>query len=171
MINAPFIINEDGLHRKKVNEQVYEGMPVSLDVNGEIVVAVSGMKVYGLSKLDSNQYRDFSIGEFAAYGSGQLTIVTRGTCEVSHSVYNQIEVDANTTVLSAPVTKKLFDDTRAYVPHEPLYIDGSGYISNDPALDHTALMGKVLLPLPIGSSGPLTIEIDTMATSVASELA
>ena len=46
-----------------------------LDSNSELKVAGAGDKIYGLSKLDSNSYQDFSFGEYAAFGSGQLTVL------------------------------------------------------------------------------------------------
>jgi hypothetical protein len=169
-IEAPFIIHEDGGKKKKAGEQVYEGSPLTLDANGELKLAADSEKVYGLSKLDSNTNRDFAFGEFGAFGSGQLTVVTRGTVEVSHSVFNKVEVDTQTAVGSSPITKKLFDDTKTYAPMQPLYVDAAGLISNTPS-DKSSLLGKVLKPLASGLSGPLVIEVDPGATAESADLA
>lgn len=166
MIEASFIVNEDGLRRKAAGEVIYEGTPVTINSDGELEAATATTKVYGLSKLDSNTHRDMAFGEYAGYGSGQLTVVTRGTCLVGSSVYNQVEVDTSTTILSAPVTVALYDTTKNYVPMQPLYIDGAGLITNAPT-DKTSLLGKVLKEV---TNGLLEIEVDPMATSVAADL-
>lgn len=169
-IEATFILHEDGGKMKKSGEQVYEGSPLTLHTDGSLKLAAAGDKVYGLSKIDSNSNRDFAFGEFGAFGSGQLTVVTRGHCEVSHSVYNKVEVDTQTQVGSSPVIKKLFDDTQTYAPMQPLYVDAAGLISNTPS-DKSSLLGKCLAPLAAGLSGPLKIELDPGATAEAADLA
>lgn len=163
-----FIVLEDGTRKKKASVSIYEGQPLKINTSGELEPAAATDKVYGLAKADSNQYRDFAFGEYGAYGSGQLTVVTRGILLIGPSIYNQIEVDSSTTTTSAPVIVKLFDDTKVYLPHQPLYVDGAGLISNAPT-DKTSLLGKVL-KTPLQTGGYLEIEVDPMATSVAADL-
>ena len=173
-IEAIFIVHEEGGKVKKSGEQVYEGSPLTIDAtSGQLKLAVKGDKVYGLSKIDSNSNRDFSFGEFGAFGSGQLTVVTRGQCEVSHSVYNRIEIDTQTQPPPAsPVVKKLFDDTKNYAPLQPLYVDDNGLITNTAASSGKAsLFGKVLKPLASGLSGPLVIEVDPGASHTSADMA
>jgi len=171
-IEAIFIIQEDGGKVKKSGEQVYEGSPLTLDAaTGQLKLALAADKVYGLSKLDSNSHRDFAFGEFGAFGSGQLTVVTRGQCEVSHSVFAKIEIDTQTEPPPAsPVVVKLFDDTKDYLAMQPLYIDGDGLITNVKGTGES-LLGKCLKPLANGLSGPLVIEVDPSATHTRTEMA
>jgi hypothetical protein len=173
-IEAIFITHEDGGKVKKSGEQVYEGSPITIDATtGQLKLAAAGDKVYGLSKIDSNSNRDFSFGEYGAFGSGQLTVVTRGQCEVSHSIFSKIEIDTQTQPPPAsPVVKKLFDDTKTYQPMQPLYVDATGLISNVPAAGgKVSLFGKVLKPLAAGLSGPLVIEVDPSATHTLADQA
>ena len=169
-IQATFINLEDGIRRKKSGELVYEGMPLALDVNGELKKAGPTDKVYGLSKLDSNAYRDFAFGEYAAFGSGQLTVLVKGIALVSHSVYNQIEVTSETSPTSSPVTVKLFDDTQDYTVGDALYIDAAGMITNDGAAGMNSLLGKVLRT-NLQTGGALEIQVDPMPTASKAELA
>ena len=172
-IEAAFIILEDGGKLKKSGEQVYEGSPLTIDgTTGQLKLAAAGDKVYGLSKIDSNSHRDFAFGEFGAFGSGQLTVVTRGHCEVSHSIFNLVEVDTQMTTGSTPLIVKLFDDTKTYAAMDPLYVDAAGLISNVPAVSGKAsLLGKCLKPLAAGLSGPLLIEVDPSASHTTADMA
>lgn len=170
-IEATFIVHEEGGKLKKSGEQVYEGSPLTLHTDGSLKLAAATDKVYGLSKLDSNANRDFAFGEFGAFGSGQLTVLTRCQCEVSHSVYNKVEVDTQTQVGSSPIVKKLFDDTKTYAPMEPLYVDAAGLITNDSAAGKASLFGKCLKPLASGLSGPLVIEVDPGASYTQADMA
>ena len=169
-IQATFINLEDGTRRKKSGELVYEGQPLSLDVNGELKVAAATDKVYGLSKLDSNTYRDFAFGEYAAFGSGQLTVLVKGIALVSNSVYNQIEVTSETSPTSSPVTVKLFDDTVNYAVGEPLYMGATGMITNDGAAGKNSLFGKVL-KTNLQTGGALEIQVDPGSTASKAEMA
>jgi hypothetical protein len=169
-IEVSFTILEDGTRKKKAGEQVYEGSPLALDSTGELKLAADSDKVYGLSKLDSNSFRDFSFGEFGAYGSGQLTAVVSGIVRVNKSVFNQIEVDTSTTTTSSPTTVKLFDDTKTYAPGQPLYVDAAGLITNAPS-NNASLMGRcTATPLQTGD-GSLELELTPMASTVAADLA
>ena len=166
-----FIVLEDGTRKKKAGANIYEGQPVKLNSDGELEAATAAAKVYGISKLDSNTYRDFAFGEFGAYGSGNLTAVTRGVMTVGQSIFNETEVDTSTTIASAPTTVKVFDDTKTYAVNEPLYVDAAGLISNDGSGGKNSLLGKVLkTPVQLGGA-LLELEIDPGATSVAAELA
>jgi hypothetical protein len=169
---ASFIVSEDGTRAKKAGTNVYEGQPVKIDTDGTLAPATSAAKVYGISKLDSNTYRDFAFGEVGAFGSGQLTVVTEGTLSIGHSVFNSIEIDSSTTSASAPTTVKLYDDTKTYAPGEALYVDAAGLISNTPAAGgKVSLLGKVLkTPLQTGD-GSLEIKVGAPAATAAAELA
>lgn len=169
-INATFIVHEDGGKLKMSGEQVYEGSPLTLDATtGQLKLAAAGDKVYGLSKIDSNSRRDFAFGEFGAFGSGQLTVVTRGHCEVSHSIFNLVEVDTQMTTGSTPVEVKLFDDSKTYAAMDPLYVDGSGLISNV-KVNGASLLGKCLAPKS-GLGGSLLIELDPGASHTTGDMA
>ena len=171
-INADFIIHEDGTKAKLTpGDQIYEGSPLTLDATtGSLKLAAKADKVYGLSKVNSNQYQDLAFGEFGAFGSGMLTVVCAGQVEVSNSIFNEIEITTATQLPpSSPVVVALFDNTKQYVPNQALYVDAAGLISNTPASGGKAsLLGKVLQPLAIGSNGPLVIEIFPMNSTVAS---
>jgi len=168
---ASFIVLEDGTRAKKAGTLVYEGQPVAIQADGTLAPAAATDKVYGLSKLDSNNYRDFAFGEFGAFGSGQLTVVLEGILSIGQSVFNQIEIDSSTTTASAPTTVKLYDDTKTYAPGEALYVDAAGLISNAPAAGgKVSLLGKVLkTPLQTGD-GSLEIKVTSSAATAAAEL-
>jgi hypothetical protein len=172
-LNAPFIESEDGTKKKKSGEEVYEGSPLTIDANGDYALATDTDKVYGISKLDSNAFRDFSFGEFGAFGSGQLTAIRRGICVVDQSVFNKVEVDSSTSASSSPTTVKLYDDTKNYLPGEALYVDAAGLISNTAtgAPGRASLMGKCTKPLAAGEAGGLEFELDPGATADSAELA
>lgn len=164
-INADFIVSEDGTLLKLAHSpayQIYEGTPLTIDAStGQLRPAASADKVYGLCKIDSNQYRDFAFGEFGAFGSGCLTVVTAGKVEVSDSVYNEIEV--NTSMENGPlpssfaVTVPLFDHTQSYAAMDLLYVDGSGLITN---VSGTNAIGKCLSPLAAMAAGALIMSVD-----------
>jgi hypothetical protein len=171
-MEASFIIQEDGTRAKKSGEMVYEGSPLTIDAStGKLKLAGATDKVYGLSKADSNTYRDFAWGEFGAFGSGQLTVLTRGIARVSHSVFNSVEVDSSTTPSSSPVTVKVYDDTKNYLAMQPLYVSAGGLITNDGAGGKNSLLGKCLAPLAAGAAGGLEIEVDANTTASAGEMA
>jgi len=168
IIASSFIVLEDGTRNKEAGTTVYEGTPMTINENGNYEPAAAGDKVYGISKLDSNQYQDYAWGEFGAFGSGMLTVVCKGILLLGPSIYNEMEVDSSTTTASAPVIVKLFDDTKEYTPMEPLYVDGSGLITNAPT-DKTSLFGKVV-STPVQNGGYLEVEVDPPVTSVAADL-
>jgi hypothetical protein len=151
MIESPFIIQEDGTRTVKDGElSIVEGSPVSLDANGQLVKATEAMKVYGLSKLDCNQFRNFAFGEYGAFGTQKLTVITKGICRVASSVYNKIEVDTG-SVVGGSTTLPVFDGTKAYVPGDSLYVN-AGLISNvAPASGKISYLGKVVAPCAIGA--------------------
>jgi hypothetical protein len=171
MIESPFIIMEDGTRTVKATDKaganaIYEGSPVSLDANGQLVKASQTMKVYGLSKLDCNTFRDFAFGEYGAFGTQKLTVICQGQCRVASSVFNKIEVDT-ATVTGGSTTVALFDGTKAYVPGEALYVN-AGLISNVKA-DGTSYIGKVLAPCLVGDQwleiavAPLALDTEIAA--------
>lgn len=167
---ASFIVSEDGTRAKMAGQSVYEGQPVRIMPDGTLAPAIGTAKVYGICKLDSNQYRDFAFGEFGAFGSGQLTVVTDGTLSIADSVFNQIEVDSSTTTGSAPVTIALLAPV-VWAPGEAVYVDAGGLLSNAAmAGGKVSVLGKVLrTPLQTGD-GSLEIKVGPMAATAASEL-
>lgn len=170
-INATYILQENGGLAKLAGQNVWEGQPLTIDAaTGQLRAAASTDKVFGLSKIDSNQYADYSFGEFGAYGSGNLDVVTRGQAEVSHSIYQQVEINTQTMVGSSPVVHKLFDDAQTYVPMQPLYVNATGLITNQ-KVSGVSLFGKCLTNLAAGLSGPLVIEIDPGATHTTADMA
>ena len=166
MIESPFIIQEDGTRTVKAGElSIYEGSPVSLDVNGQLVKATEAMKVFGLSKLDCNSFRNFAYGEYGAFGTQKLTVITKGTCRVASSVYNKIEVDT-ATVVGGSTTVPLFDGSKAYVPGESLYVN-AGLISNVAPASNISYLGKVVAPCAIGAQW---LEFEVAPLDVAAHL-
>lgn len=164
MIESPFIILEDGTRTLKAGEKVYEGSPVSLDANGQIVKADGTMKVFGVSKLDANDYRNFAFGEFGAFGTQKLTVVCKGIVRVAASVYNKIEIDTSSTAVS-PVTVPLFDASLAYAPGDSLYVN-AGLISNVAPVDggNKSYLGKVVAPCAAGAQW-LELEVAPLAAA------
>lgn len=142
---------EDGTRTVKAGEHsIVEGSPVSLNADGQLVKATEAMKVFGLSKLDCNQFRNFANGEYGAFGTQKLTVITKGTVRVASSVYNKIEVDT-ATVVGGSTTLPVFDGTKAYVPGESLYVN-AGLISNvAPAGGNISYLGKVVAPCAVGA--------------------
>jgi hypothetical protein len=166
MIEASFIVLEDATRDKLSGQNVYEGQPVALNAAGKLVAAASTSKVYGISKLDSNTYRDFAFGEFGAFGTGKLTVVSKGIVRVKASVYNKIEMDSSATVTS-PVTVQVYDTSKTYVPGEALYVDAAGLITNA-AVDKTSILGRVVAaPASAGD----WLELEILPLAAASELA
>lgn len=151
MIDSPFIIMEDGTRTVAAGQlSIVEGSPVALDANGNLVKATETMKVFGVSKLDCNQFRNFAFGEYGAFGTQKLTTICKGTVRVASSVYNQIEVNTS-TVAGGSTTLPVFDGTLAYVPGQSLYVN-AGLISNvAPAAGNISYLGKVVAPCAIGA--------------------
>lgn len=166
-----FIILEDGTRKKKSGTNVTEGQAVKLNASGELEPGTAAAKVYGISKLDSNQFRDFAFGEFGAFGSGQLTAVTKGILTLAQSTYNQIEVDTSTTTSSSPTTIKVFDDTQTYAVGDSLYVDTNGLISKVNSAGKESLLGKVLkTPAQLGA-GKLELELNPPASAASADYA
>ena len=166
---ASFITLEDGTRAKTAGAQVYEGQPVTLQSDDSLAPTAAGQKVYGICKTDSNQYRDLAFGEFGGYGSGQLTVIVEGIVLLGQSIFDQIEVYSNTTTASAPVTVKIYDDTKTYNVNDPLYVDASGLITNDGTVDHTSLLG-FCLSTPLQNGGFLEVRVNPGVSSVAAQL-
>lgn len=169
---ASFIVLEDGLRTKASGQNLYAGQPVKLDATtGQLKAAGATDKVYGLCKLDSNQYADFAFGEFGAFGSGQLTVVCQGILLLGQSIYNEIEVNSSTSTSFAPTTVKIYDDTQVYSVGDELYVDVSGLISNQNGAGKQSLLGKVV-STPALNGGFLEVEVNcTMPTTTAAKLA
>jgi hypothetical protein len=167
---AHFIISEDATRKRKAGAQVYEGQAVKLNSDGEVEAATATAKVWGISKLDANDFRDLTFSGVEGYGSGNLTAITRGTLLLSQSIFNEVEVDSSTTTASAPTTVKVFDDTVTYAVGESLYVGVTGLITNSGAGGKQSLLGKVLRT-PVQTGGFLELELDPGATAVAADLA
>ncbi len=105
MIDALFITAEDATRTKADGQDITEGQVVALNSSGQLIGATAGAVPYGLSKLDSNSVRDFAFGEFGAFGTQKLTVVTKGICRVKDSVYDMIEVDTSVQPGASAVTK------------------------------------------------------------------
>lgn len=168
-INADFIVLEDGTLPKMFNAspfQVFEGTPLTIDATtGQLRPAADNESVYGLSKIDSNMYRDLSFGEAGAFGSGALTVLLLGKVELSDSVYNKVEVNSASEnvvpLTSSAVTVPVFDHSKTYVPMQSLYVK-NGLISNDNSGGGPAI-GKVLAPLAASAEGPLVMSLNCPA--------
>lgn len=162
MIDALYITAEDAIRTKKAGAMVTEGQPVTLDANGELVGATSGSaSIYGVSKLDSNQYRDFAFGEFGAFGTGKLTVVTKGVVRIKDSVYSGIEVNTSTTG-STNEQVQLLASPVVWAVNDPVYVTETGLITKVAA---GVAFGKVLSWDSVG--GWLEIEVDAAAGALA----
>lgn len=166
---ASFITLEDGTRALTAGAQVYEGQPLTLQSDDSLAPTMAGQKVYGISKTDANQYRNLAFGEFGGFGSGNLDCIVQGIVLIGQSIFDEIEVYSNTTTASAPVTVKIYDDSLTYHVNDPLYVDGSGLISNNSALNHTSLLGFVL-STPAQNGGFLEVRVNPGVSSVAAQL-
>ena len=166
---ASFIELEDGTRAKKAGASVYEGQPLTLQSDGSLAGSAVGQKVYGICKTDSNPYRDLSFGEAGGFGSGQLTVIQKGILLLGQSIFNQIAVYSNTTTASAPVTVKVYDDSKTYAVNDPLYVDATGLITNDATVDHTSLLG-LCLSTPLQNGGYLEVLVNPGVSANAADL-
>jgi len=162
MIESPFIVLEDATRDLAANipgagGNIYEGSPVALNGSGQLIPAVETSKVYGVSKLDANAYRNFAYGEYGAFGTGKLTVQTKGIVRVKSSVFNVVEISQAPT--AAPFTKALYDTTKNYVPGEALYVDATGLISNVAGASKVSLMGRVINKCDAGTGDWLEFEL------------
>ena len=140
MIDALYITAEDAIRTKKAAESITEGQPVSLDDNGQLIAGWTGGRVDGVSKLDSNEYADFAFGEFGAFGTGKLSVVTKGIVRVKDSVYNKIEVNSSTTEATDTHIHILAGVT--FAVNDLVYVDAAGLITNA-AVSANSIFGKV----------------------------
>jgi len=172
---ASFIVLEDGTRTKYLPTSGFNyltaGQPVSLNSAGQLVAATATSKVYGICKLDSNQFDDFAFGEFGAFGSGQLTVINQGILLLAQSIYNEIEVNSSTTTSLAPTTIKIYDDSQVYNVGDELYVDVNGLISNVNTAGKQSLLGKCV-STPAQNGGFLEVEVNcTLPTTTAAKLA
>ena len=164
MIDALYITAEDAIRTKNVNALITEGQPLALNVAGELIGATSGTPIYGVSKLDSNAFRDFAFGEFGAFGTGKLSVVTKGVVRIKDSVYNEIEVDTHMGPGSTSTTITLLA-TVVWAVNDKVYMTDAGLITNVSKGDS---FGKVTA-IPAMTGGWLEIEVDTAAASVGAQ--
>lgn len=159
MIDALYITAEDALRSKKVSAKLTAGQPVALDTNGELIGATAGSAaVFGINKSDSNDYANYAYGEFGAFGTGKLTVVQKGTVRIKDSVYNEIEVDTQSSVSSVPVTIALLKSGITWAVGNMAYVDADGLITN---VESGLAFGKVLAT-PAMTGGWLEIEVDAL---------
>jgi len=169
MIDVLYIHAEDSLREVKQGVEIYEGQPVSLDANGQLVPATSNSKIYGIAKLDANQYKNVAWGEYAAYGTGRLSVILGGIIRVKASEFGKIEVTPSGP-LSTTFVKKIYDDTKTYHVGDVLYVDNNGFITNAPVTGgKVSIFGKVLKTPD--ANGWLEIEVNPQIATAASELA
>lgn len=164
MIQCSYVGLEDGTKLIAPGAVLYPGQPVALDANGMAIPAVAASKVYGLCIIEGNTYQDLIRGQYGAFGSGAVPVLVKGIAKVKASVYDAEEVTAGDP--TASFTKKIFDDTKTYVPGEALYVDAAGLITNTPS-SKISLLGKVLS----FSDGWLELEVNASPATSASELA
>ena len=164
MIETPYIVFEDAIRTKKANEQVYEGSPLNLDVNGELKVALPTEGVYGISKLDSNTHRDLAFGEFGAFGTGKLSVVKQGIVRVQDTVYNEIEIDTSMGPTSTPTTITLVANVEWAVGNL-VYVAANGVYTNVATAGAASLCGKVTAT-PAMTGGWLEFEVDSALSAV-----
>jgi len=169
---ASFIVLEDGTRAKALaSDQLYEGQPLALDSSGNLVAATATAKVFGINKLNSNDFEDLAFGDFGAFGSGQLTCVLQGILLLGQSVFNEIEVTTNTTTTNSPTTVKIYDDSKTYHVDDELYVDANGLISNDSTAGKQSLLGRCLRT-PLQTGGFLEVEVNcSLPTTTAAKLA
>jgi hypothetical protein len=169
MIDVLYIHAEDSLREVKQGVEIYEGQPVSLDADGKLVPATATSKVYGIAKLDANQYKNVAWGEYAAYGTGRLSVILSGIVRVKASEFGKIEVTP-AGPLSTTFVKKIFDDTKTYHVGDVLYVDNDGLITNTPVENgKVSIFGKVLKTPD--ANGWLEIEVVPQIATSGSDLA
>ena len=169
MIDVLYIHSEDSLREVKQGVEIYEGQPVSLDSDGKLIPAVHNTKVYGIAKLDANQYKNVAWGEYAAYGTGRLSVILSGIVRVKASEFGKIEVTPAGPI-SQVFVKKIYDDTKTYNVGDVLYVDSDGLITNAPVTGgKVSIFGKVLKAPD--ANGWLEIEVVPQVATSANELA
>ena len=163
MIDALYIVAEDAIRSKAgvtgdATNYVTEGQPVSLNASGELVGATAGLPVFGVSKLDSNQYRDFAFGEFGAFGTGKLTVVQKGTCRIKDSTYSGIEVNTQMQPGDTVSTVQVLAGV-TFAVNDLVYAGADGLITNA-GVTGQAAFGRVVAPMT--SDGWLEVEVDAI---------
>lgn len=121
MLNFKRKVLEDCERNVNASATIYNGRPVYLNSNGEVVNAVNTNLVYGLSQGDKNIYRDDTYGEFAAFGSGKMGVAKKGIVTVEPSVYDTV---------SGATTIYPYNENLTYAIQDKLYADSNGLISN-----------------------------------------
>jgi hypothetical protein len=141
MIEASFIVLEDATRDLAAAQEIYEGMPLSLDATGKLIAATSATKVYGLAKVPANEYQNYATGEFGAYGTGKLTVMCGGIARIMATTHNKVEI--GTDPAAVVFKKQIYAEAANFVAGDPLYVDADGYISNV-AVSTTSFLGRVV---------------------------
>lgn len=123
MIDPKYTILEDST--KEVDDDAYivSGRPITLDLSGAATDADDTTPVYGLSKIEKNEYRDDTYGEYGEYGSRRVTVVVKGLVQVSPSIYNPADLE-NEVELAV-----YEDDVTNADPMDDLYVSENGLLT------------------------------------------
>ena len=131
---------------------VFEGSPLSLDATGQVSKTLTNIKVYGLSFVPANKYRDFSAGEYGAFGSGKITAVLSGIVQLYPNTY---DLNDGTSVIVPLWVSSV--DTAA--PNIPIYVEiGTGLLTDGTVSNGNTLVGYVTKS-PAMNSGVLELEL------------
>jgi len=154
MINVKYSVLEDG--DVNVNglstSNIYEGSPVYLDASGYAEPVTTNVGVYGLSKIDRNQYRDYSYGDAlaGAYGSRKITVVVDGIVQIYPSFYEQTD--------AADIKVDLWTGSFNYYD-EVGVTNGNKIVEIGGAVGADTVFGRVLQPPTVANGGVMTIQL------------
>ncbi len=151
-INVDYKGIEIGELTGKTTETFVPGRPVTLNTSdGQVIAAGAQSDVVGLVKeaLISGVLDEVS-GEFGIYGSGRVSILTKGIVTVQNSV-----VDGT--------SYSVYDTALTYSPLDKLYANSSGLITN--AGTYTGItrgyLGFVLVePTNPANGDPMQIQVE-----------
>lgn len=174
MIDVLYIVSEDANKLVKVGTpaapvEIFEGMPLKLTAAG-LEPAAAADTVFGVAKNDVNSFHNYAVGELAAYGTGKLTVVKKGTVRVKSSVYGNVEVTPATDVNAPVFTKALYAATPAlgaWTIGDVVYVNAAGAIDNGPVA--ASMFGKVTATPD--AQGWLEIEVDCPTTAETAKMA
>ena len=123
MMNPLYLGMEDVVREVAPGVEIYEGQPVTLDLNSKCVPATDASAVYGVAKFDRNQYRDLSGFMFHpdARGGLKMTIVKKNIVQLIPNIY---DVSPGTQL-----KHYVWDNTKVYPIMGKVKVDGTGKIT------------------------------------------
>jgi hypothetical protein len=154
---SPLLIGgiTDSTKKLKEGVELYEGQPVALDENGEIIPATNTTPVYGLSKLDANRYKDYVRNPVEGYDSGYATVVKATVVKVGPSTYRSYEtMEPSGLVVWVP-----YDETVTFAINDKLYVNSDGKITNVATGNEASYFGNLVGITTVGGYHILEIDL------------